>query len=99
MAIVGESGSGKSTLTNLLFKLYKPYSGKLLIDGVDTKFISNKTINKILGIVMQEPVLFNRSVYENIKYNTNNVGLEEVVAVSKKAKAYDFIIEGKFGRI
>jgi ABC-type multidrug transport system fused ATPase/permease subunit len=54
-------------------------------------------IRRQIGIVSQEPILFNRSVYENIKYNTKDATFEDVVRVSKLAKAFDFIEEGNFG--
>lgn len=63
MAIVGESGSGKSSLTGLLFRLYTPQSGSITIDDQEIAKFSRKRLAKILGIVIQEPALFNRSVY------------------------------------
>lgn len=71
MALVGESGSGKSTLTSLLFKLYEPQTGNIEINGKPICNMPMSKLTKIMGIVMQEPALFNRSAYENLKYNNN----------------------------
>ena len=61
--MVGESGSGKSTVTNILFKIYEPVSGEVLVDGKDINLYDVKYLRRQIGIVSQEPVLFNRSVY------------------------------------
>ena len=94
---MGESGSGKSTITNLIFRIYEPTSGDILIDGSNINNYSISHLRRQLGIVSQEPVLFNRSVYENIKYNCKGATFQDVVTASKMAKAYDFVCQGNFG--
>ena len=100
VALVGESGSGKSTLASLLFRLYEieQNKGRITLNGKNIKDISRKLLSKTLGIVNQEPVLFNRSVYKNIRYNLTSASYEDVLDASKMAKAYEFINEGKFGK-
>ena len=100
VALVGESGSGKSTLATLLFRLYEieQNKGRITLNGKNIKDISRKLLSKTLGIVNQEPVLFNRSVYKNIRYNLTSASYEDVLDASKMAKAYEFINEGKFGK-
>lgn len=68
VAVVGESGSGKSTLVNLLLRFYDPDFGEVLIDGVDIKEYNLKELRKRMGLVMQEPTLFNYTIKENILY-------------------------------
>ena len=68
IALVGHSGCGKSTIANLLLRLYDLTGGKLLIDGVDIRDYNVKELRKQIGIVMQEPLLFNTTIKENILY-------------------------------
>ena len=68
VAMVGESGSGKSTLVNLLLRFYDPDFGEVLIDGVNVKLYNLKQLRKRMGLVMQEPTLFNYTISENILY-------------------------------
>jgi ABC-type multidrug transport system fused ATPase/permease subunit len=88
IALVGASGSGKSTIVNLIFRLYQPLSGKILIDDTNINNISNHNLKQQIGIVSQEPSLFNRSIFDNVKYNQQQVGEAEVVAALRKANAY-----------
>lgn len=97
VALVGESGSGKSTITNIIYKIYPITSGEVLIDGQNLSTYSASHLRRQFGIVSQEPALFNRSIYENIKYNCKNATFEDVLHASKMAKAYDFILNGNFG--
>jgi len=94
---VGESGSGKSTITNIIFRIYDPVSGEVTIDGENIMSYSLSELRRQLGIVSQEPALFNRSIYENIKYNCKHATFDDVVHASKLAKAYDFVVQGNFG--
>lgn len=98
VALVGESGSGKSTITNLLEKFYLPISGKIYVDGYDLFDIDPKWWRRTIGIVTQEPVLFNMSIKENINYATiHGIGTDkiltdsEVQEAAKMANAHDFI--------
>ena len=68
VAMVGESGSGKSTLVNLLLRFYDPDFGEVLIDGVNIKKYNLRQLRKRIGLVMQEPILFNYTITENILY-------------------------------
>ncbi|KAK1166105.1 bile salt export pump-like isoform X1 [Acipenser oxyrinchus oxyrinchus] len=94
LAFVGSSGCGKSTSVQLLERFYDPDEGKVLIDGHDSKNINVPFLRSKIGIVSQEPVLFDCSIAENIKYgdNTRDLGLEDVVAAAKKAQLHDFVM-------
>ena len=72
IALVGHSGCGKSTTANLLLRLYELTGGKLLIDGIDIKDYNIRELRKQIGIVMQEPLLFNATIKENILYGNEN---------------------------
>jgi ATP-binding cassette, subfamily B (MDR/TAP), member 1 len=72
VALVGHSGCGKSTTANLLLRLYELTGGKLLIDGIDIKDYNIRELRKQIGIVMQEPLLFNTTIKENILYGNEN---------------------------
>jgi ABC-type transport system involved in Fe-S cluster assembly fused permease/ATPase subunit len=68
LAVVGESGSGKSTLVKLLFRFYDPQGGRILIDGQDIRSVSQSSLRRAIGIVPQDTVLFNDSIFENVRY-------------------------------
>jgi len=91
VAIVGFSGAGKSTLVDLLPRFYDPVKGKILIDGVDIKNISLKSLRSLMGIVTQEVILFNDTIYNNIAYGLENIDFSRVVSAAKAANAYEFI--------
>lgn len=93
LGIVGSSGSGKSTLTKLLQRLYVPAGGRVLIDGVDVGQIDPAWLRRQIGVVLQENLLFNRSVRENIALAQPAMPLEEVVAAAELAGAHDFIVQ------
>ena len=78
IALVGHSGCGKSTLANLLLRLYDMTGGQLLIDGVDIRDYNVKALRKQIGIVMQEPLLFNTSIKENILYGNDQADDKKV---------------------
>jgi len=85
IAIVGESGQGKSTFINLVMRFYDPEFGRVLIDGVDVREYHVEDLRRRMGLVMQEPTLFNYSVKENILYGDSkatNEALTEAVAIS-----------------
>src|SRR5205807_10668469 len=93
LGIVGPSGSGKSTLSKLVQRLYVPESGRVLIDGVDIAMIDVAWLRRQVGVVLQENVLFNRSVRDNIALSDPSFPTERVIAAAKLAGAHDFILE------
>ncbi|XP_072329682.1 bile salt export pump-like isoform X2 [Scyliorhinus torazame] len=94
LAFVGSSGCGKSTSVQLLERFYDPNEGKVLIDGHNTETVNIVFLRSKIGIVSQEPVLFDCSIAENIKYGDNNrqVSMDEVIAASRKAQLHDFVM-------
>jgi len=92
VALVGESGSGKSTMMDLLTRFYDVESGEVLIDGINVKDLTIKSLRSLIGIVSQESILFNTSVTENIAFGDENPSIEKVVEAAKTANAYDFIM-------
>ncbi len=93
VGIVGRSGSGKSTLTKLVQRLYVAERGRVLIDGVDIAQVDTAWLRRRIGVVLQENVLFNRSVRENIALSDPGIPMEAVIQASKLAGAHDFILE------
>ncbi|HEY9036868.1 MAG TPA: type I secretion system permease/ATPase [Pseudomonadales bacterium] len=93
IGIVGQSGSGKSTLTKLIQRLYVPEAGRVLIDGVDLTMVDTAWLRKHIGVVLQENVLFNRSVRENIALANPGLPMEQVIAAAQLAGAHEFILE------
>ena len=95
VAIVGGSGSGKSTLASLILRLYDVDSGRILIDGKDTKDLDPSWLRRQIGTVSQEPVLFSSSIRDNITYGAlvpEAVTDAEVEAAAKEANAHEFIV-------
>lgn len=93
IAFVGPSGGGKSTLADLIPRFYDPTSGSILIDGIDIKNFSIKSLRAKMGIVTQETFLFNTTIKENIAYGLSDCPLEKIIAAAKTANAHDFIME------
>jgi subfamily B ATP-binding cassette protein HlyB/CyaB len=93
IGIVGPSGSGKSTLSKLVQRLYVPESGRVLVDGVDLAQIDPSWLRRQIGVVLQENVLFNRSIRDNIALVDPAAPIERVVAAARMAGAHDFILE------
>ena len=93
VGIVGPSGSGKSTLTKLCQRLYVPESGRVLVDGVDLAMVDTAWLRRQLGVVLQENVLFNRSVRDNIALTDPSMPIERVIAAATLACAHEFILE------
>jgi subfamily B ATP-binding cassette protein MsbA len=91
LALVGMSGGGKTSLVNLVPRLYDTTRGKVLINGVDVKELSIKSLRDHISIVTQEPILFNESVKDNIRYGRMAASDQEIEAAAKAAFAYDFI--------
>ncbi|WP_346353583.1 lipid A export permease/ATP-binding protein MsbA [Azotosporobacter soli] len=93
VAIVGPSGAGKTTLVNLIPRFYDPTGGCVKIDGVDIRTVTVASLREQIGIVPQETVLFNGTVYENILYGRLDAQEAEVIAAAKAANAHEFISE------
>lgn len=93
VGIVGSSGSGKSTITKLIQRLYVPESGRVLVDGVDLAMVDLAWLRRQIGVVLQENVLFNRSVRENIALADPSLPMERVIEAATLAGAHDFILE------
>jgi subfamily B ATP-binding cassette protein MsbA len=96
VALVGPSGGGKSTLADLLPRFYDPSAGQVLIDGHDVRDCTLHSVRAQMGIVTQESILFNDTIYNNIKFNTEATE-EEVIAAAKTANAHDFIMQSAEG--
>ncbi len=91
VAIVGSSGAGKSTLARLLFRFYDVSKGNITIDGTDIRHITQQSLRAITGIVPQDTVLFNDTIYYNIAYGNPNATAADISEAAKKAEIYDFI--------
>ena len=93
IALVGSSGAGKTTLVNLLPRFYDVTSGSILVDGVDVREVSLKSLRSQIAIVTQENILFHDTVWNNICYGLAGVSKQRVIAAAKAALAHDFIQE------
>ena len=92
VAVVGASGAGKSTLSRLLFRFYDVKAGRITIDGQDVRDVTQKSMRAAMGIVPQDTVLFNDSIYYNIAYGRLEASQEEVYQAAKYAHIHDFIV-------
>ena len=94
VALVGPSGAGKSTLVDLIPRFYEPTSGRILLDGTDTREFKLDSLRSLTGVVSQDTVLFNDTVLRNIAYGAAGLkSREDVIAAAKDANAHDFIME------
>ena len=93
IGVVGRSGSGKSTLTKLIQRLYVPEQGRVLIDGIDLSVADASSLRRQIGVVLQENILFNRSIRENIALTDPGAPLEAVMQAAHLAGAHEFITE------
>lgn len=93
IALVGPSGGGKSTLADLLPRFYDPSQGEITIDGIDLRNCSIADLRGLMGIVTQESILFNDTVFNNIAFGMEGVSLERVQEAAKIANAHEFIME------
>lgn len=92
VALVGESGSGKSTVIALLERFYDPNSGLILLDGIEIRKFKLQWLRQQMGLVSQEPVLFNDTIRGNIAYGmTKKVSEDEIIAIAEAANAHRFI--------
>ena len=91
VALVGRSGSGKSTIGRLLFRFYDVTDGRLTIDGQDIREVTLKSLHAAIGVVPQDTVLFNDTIYYNIAYGKDDASRDEVEAAAKAARIHDFI--------
>jgi ATP-binding cassette, subfamily B, bacterial HlyB/CyaB len=91
LGIIGPSGSGKSTLTKLIQRLYRPERGQILIDGVDIGQVDTAWLRRQIGVVLQENVLFNRSIHDNIALANPGLPRGQVIAAARLAGADEFI--------
>lgn len=93
VAVVGRNGSGKTTLLALLPRFYDPQQGRVLIDGVDIKHATLRSLRRQIGIVTQEAVIFPGSIADNIAYGQPRAKRDEIIAAAQRAFAHDFILE------
>ena len=92
VAVVGHSGSGKSTLTRLLYRFYDVDDGRILIDGRDIRDYTQESLRAAIAIVPQDTVLFNDTIYYNIRYGRTDANREEVEAAARAAHIHDFVM-------
>lgn len=97
IALVGKSGSGKSTIADLLARFYDLDDGNITIDNLDIKNIKLSSLRSLMGIVSQESILFNDSIYNNIKLGDSQATEEDIVNAAKNANAHDFIMQSEDG--
>ncbi len=97
IALVGESGGGKSTMADLLPRFYDVVDGELLIDGYNIRDLKIDDVRELMGIVSQESILFNDTIFNNIAFGNQNVTEEEVIAAAKVANAHEFIMDSENG--
>ena len=92
IGLVGRSGAGKSTTINLICRFYEPDAGSILVDGRDYREIALQDLRNQIGVVLQEPFLFNGTIAENIAYGKPGATFEEIVAAARAANAHNFIV-------
>jgi ATP-binding cassette, subfamily B, bacterial len=102
IGVVGASGAGKSTLVALILRLYDPEKGRVLIDGIDLRQVTQESLRRQIGMVTQETAMFNRTARENILYGSPEATEAQVIAAARAAEAHDFILglrdhEGRTG--
>ena len=93
IGLVGHSGAGKSTLINLVTRFYDPNEGEILIDGHDSRDIGLRSLRGQIGVVLQDPFLFEGTVADNIGYGKPDATRQEIIAAAKAANAHDFIVK------
>jgi len=93
IALVGQSGSGKTTLTDMIARFYDSDEGEILFDDINIKNASLKSVRNLLGMVSQEPILFNDTVFNNIAFGLENITEQQVMEAARIANAHDFIMQ------
>ncbi len=93
VGLVGFSGSGKSSLLNLLLRLFEPQGGRILVDGQDIRQVTQESLRAALAMIPQDPMLFHRSLMENIRYGRLEASNAEVIAAARQSHAHEFIME------
>ena len=91
VAFVGRSGVGKTTLVKLLMRFYDPNKGQIILDGFNLKRYTKQQLRSFIGVVPQEPILFNNTIAYNIGYGINNPSMEAIISAAKMANLHDFI--------
>ncbi|MDI9546853.1 MAG: ABC transporter ATP-binding protein [Chloroflexota bacterium] len=91
IALIGPTGSGKSTITNLIPRFYDPTAGRVLIDGIDVRDVTLKSLRSHIATVLQTPFLFNDTIADNIAYGRPDASMDEIKAAAKTAAAHEFI--------
>jgi ATP-binding cassette subfamily B protein len=97
VALVGETGAGKTTIVKLLARFHDPTSGCVRVDGIDLRTVTQASLRAQMGMVLQDPFLFNGSVKENILFGRLDASDEEVIAAAKAVGAHDFIVHLRNG--
>jgi ATP-binding cassette subfamily B protein len=93
IGLVGHSGAGKSTLVNLITRFYDPAHGEILIDGHDHRDIKLASLRRQIGVVLQDPFLFEGTIADNIGYSMPDASRVQIIAAAKAANAHDFIVK------
>jgi ATP-binding cassette subfamily B protein len=97
VGLVGSSGSGKSTFVSLILRMYDPQGGRILVDGVDIRSMTQDSLHAQISLIPQDPSLFHRSLKENIRYGRVDATDEEVIDAARRAHAHEFIAHMKEG--
>ncbi|MEQ8194441.1 MAG: ATP-binding cassette domain-containing protein [Rhodospirillales bacterium] len=92
VALVGPTGSGKTSITALIHRFYDVWQGRVLVGGHDVRDVTQRSLGKHVGMVLQEPFLFTGTIFENIRYCKDGAGREDVIAAAKAVGAHDFIM-------
>ncbi len=93
VGLVGFSGSGKSTLLNLILRLFEPQGGQILLDGEDIQHVTQESLRGAIAMIPQDPMLFHRTLMENVRYGRLNATNAEVIEAARRAHAHEFIME------
>lgn len=97
IALVGPSGGGKTTISDLLPRFYDPAEGNILIDGCNLKDVQSYSLRNLMGVVTQESILFNDTIFNNIAFSKTDATEQEVIAAAKIANAHEFIMKSEHG--